>query len=63
MMTTFAIIYEVETQPIWSSGVPKLARISVKPTLTIEMSRNAINPASITPMVIAAFDPESPGGG
>ena len=57
MTTTLAIMYPVETQPIWSSGVPKLARMSVSATLTMEMSSIAISAAHITATVMPTLDP------
>lgn len=47
----------VETQAIWSSGVPKLARMSDRATLTMEMSSTAISAAAIAAMVIPTLGP------
>src|ERR1700761_6889076 len=57
MIVILAIAYAVDTHAIWSSGVPKLARMSLSATLTIEMSRNAINPAVIAAIVISSLLP------
>jgi len=45
----------LETHAIWSSGVPKFARMSLSATFTMEMSRNAIRPASMAPVVISGL--------
>ena len=47
----------METHAIWSSGVPKLARISDNATFTIEMSTSAISAAHIAATVIQSFEP------
>src|SRR5215471_10820670 len=57
MTVTFAIAYPVETQAIWSSGVPKLARMSLSATLTMLMSMTDISAPSIAAMVIRVLLP------
>jgi hypothetical protein len=47
----------VDTHAIWSSGVPKLARMSFNATLTIMMSSSDNSDAHIVANVIQNFDP------
>jgi hypothetical protein len=57
MTVTLAIAYPVDTQAIWSSGVPKLARMSFSATLTMLMSMTAISAPSIAATVIQSLLP------
>jgi hypothetical protein len=57
MTVTFAIAYPVDTQAIRSSGVPKLARMSLSATFTMLMSMTAISAPSIAAIVIQSLLP------